>query len=69
MTEICMTSSTAEMHVARSRTDIRSVSVLNRSSVKKGTMTTMDPIMKNLIDSVLLKDGIMHEVSRHSPKT
>jgi hypothetical protein len=32
-------------------------------------MTTMDPIMKNLIDSVLLKDGIMHEVSRQSPKT
>jgi hypothetical protein len=59
----------AEMHVARSKTGIRSVSILNRSSVKKGTMTTMDPIMKNLIDSVHLKDGIMHEVSRHSPKT
>jgi hypothetical protein len=41
------------MHMARSKTSIRSVSALNRSSVKKGTMTIMVPIMTNLTDSVL----------------
>jgi hypothetical protein len=48
---------------------ISSMSVMNRSSVKKGTMTTMVPITTNLTDSVLLRDGIMQEELRHSPKT
>jgi hypothetical protein len=59
MTEICMTSSAAEMYAAESETGVRSVSVLNRSSAKKGTMTTTVPIMTNLTDSVLPKEGIM----------
>jgi hypothetical protein len=69
MTEIYTTSSTAEMHVAGSKTGVRSASVLNRSSVKKGTMTTMVPITTNLTDSVLLKEGVMQEEPRHSPNT
>jgi hypothetical protein len=69
MTEICATSSMAEMHMTRSKTSVRSTSVLNRSSAKKGTMTTMVPIMTNLTDSVLLKEGVMQEESRCSPKT
>jgi hypothetical protein len=68
MTEICATSSAAKMHAARSKTGVRSVSVLNRSSAKKGTMTTMDPIMTNLTDSVLPKEGILQEESRRSLK-
>jgi hypothetical protein len=59
MTEIWMTSSAAEMYAAESETGVRSVSVLNRSSAKKGTMTTTVPIMTNLTDSVLPKEGIM----------
>jgi hypothetical protein len=59
MTEICPTSSTVEMHVARSKSGIGSVSVLNRSGAKKGTMTTMVPIMTNLTDSILSKEGAM----------
>jgi hypothetical protein len=55
MTEICTTSSAAEMHVVGSKTSIRSSSASNRSSVKKGTTITMLPIMTNLIDSVLPK--------------
>jgi hypothetical protein len=43
MTKICETSSAAEMHAAGLKTGIRSMSTLNRSSVKKGTMTTMVP--------------------------
>jgi hypothetical protein len=69
MTEICATSSAAEMHVAGSKTDLRSASVLNRSAMKKGTMITMVTITTNLTDSVLLKEGVMQEESRHSPKT
>jgi hypothetical protein len=69
MTEICEMSSTAEMHASRSKTSIRSVSFLKKSSVKKGTMTTMAPITTNLTDSILLKEGVMQEESRHSPKT
>jgi hypothetical protein len=69
LTEICMMSSVAEMHVARSKTGVRSVSVLDRSGAKKGTMTTMVPIMTTLIDSVLPKEGIMQEESRRPPKT
>jgi hypothetical protein len=69
MTEICMTSSVAEMHTVGSKTSVRNVSILNRSSMKVGTMTTMDPIMTNLNNIVLLKEGIMLEESSHSPKT
>jgi hypothetical protein len=54
--EICMTSSAAEMHVAGSKTGVMSVSALNRSSVKKGTITTMVPIMTNLTNCVLPKE-------------
>jgi hypothetical protein len=68
MTEICVTSFAVEMHAAGSKTGVRSTSVLNRSSVKKGTMTTMVPIMTNLTGSVLLKDGVMQEESMCSPK-
>jgi hypothetical protein len=32
---------------------------LNRSDVKRGTMTTMVPIMTNLTDSVLRREGAM----------
>jgi hypothetical protein len=64
MTEICMTSSAAEMHMLGLKTSVRSASALNRSNVKKGTMTTMVPIMTNLIDSILLKEGAMQEESR-----
>jgi hypothetical protein len=61
--------STAEMHTAGSKISVRSVSALNRSSVKKGTMTTMVPIMTNLTDSVLSKGGAMLEESRLFPMT
>jgi hypothetical protein len=57
MTEICMMSSVVEMHVAESKTDVRAVSVLNRSGTKKGIMTTMVPITTNLTDNVLPKGG------------
>jgi hypothetical protein len=53
MTKICTTSSTAEMHVAGLKTGPRSTSALNRSNVKKGSMTTIVPITTNLTDSVL----------------
>jgi hypothetical protein len=69
MTEICMTSSTIEMCAADLKIGVRSTSVLNRSNVKKGTITTMVPITTNLTDSVLLREGVMQEESRHSPKT
>jgi hypothetical protein len=55
MTEICVMSSAVEMHVAGSKTDVKSTSTSNKGSVKKGTMTTMVPITTNLIDSVLPK--------------
>jgi hypothetical protein len=53
MTEICVTSSTAEMHAAILKIGTRSASALNRSSMKKGTMTTTIPIMIDLTNSVL----------------
>jgi hypothetical protein len=59
MIEICVTSSAAEMHMAESKIGVMSMSILNRSSAKKGTMITMDPIMTNLTDIVLPKEGIM----------
>jgi hypothetical protein len=57
------------MHAVRLKTNVRSASALNRSSVKKGTMTNMVPIMTNLNDSVLPKGGTMQEESRLSPMT
>jgi hypothetical protein len=59
MTDICTMSSTAEMHAARSKTGVRSVSALNMSGVKRGTIITMVPIMTNLTDNVPPKDGAM----------
>jgi hypothetical protein len=56
MTEICVTYSATEMHTVESKTGISSASILNRSSAKKGTMTTMDPIMANITDSILSKE-------------
>jgi hypothetical protein len=69
MTKNCTMSSAAEMHMAGLKTDIRSMNILNRSSVKKETMTNMAPITTNLTDSVLPKEGIIQEESRHPPKT
>jgi hypothetical protein len=69
MTKICTTSSVVEMHVARSKTGVRSASFLNRSSTKKGTVTTMVPITTNLTNNILLKEGTMQEESKCSPKT
>jgi hypothetical protein len=69
MTETYPTSSIAMMHVARSKTNVRSASAMNRSDVKRGTMTTMVPIMINLTDSVLLREGTMQEESRPFPTT
>jgi hypothetical protein len=71
MIEICPMSSAAEMHAAGLKTGIRSVSALNRSSVKRGTMTTTVPIMTNLADSILPKgaqyrrsQGFSHDLNR-----
>jgi hypothetical protein len=64
MTETYVTSSTTEMHATGSKTNVRSVSALNKSDVKRGNMTTMVPIMTNLTDSVLPRDGTMQEESR-----
>jgi hypothetical protein len=69
MTEICTTSFTVEMHTARLKTGAKSMSALNRSSVKKGIMTTTVPIMTNLTDSILPKGGAMLEESRLFPTT
>jgi hypothetical protein len=69
MTEIFATSSVAEMHMTGSKTGVRSTSILNRSYAQKGTMITMDPITTNLTDSILPKEGVMREESRHSLKT
>jgi hypothetical protein len=55
MIKICVMSSMVEKHTARSKTDVRSMNALNRSSMKKRTMTTMVLIMTNLTDSVLPK--------------
>jgi hypothetical protein len=69
MTEICVMSSVAEMHMAGLKTGVRSASALNKNSMKKGTMTTMVLIMTKLTDSVLLKEGTMQEESRLFPTT
>jgi hypothetical protein len=57
MTQICMTSSAAEMHATGLKTSARSMSALNRSSVKKGTMTTTIPNMTNHTNSVHSRGG------------
>jgi hypothetical protein len=69
MTEICAMPSTTEMHTAVLKIDMRSVSTLNRSNVKKGTMTTVVPIMPNLTDNVLPKESTMHKESKLFPIT
>jgi hypothetical protein len=69
MIETCMISSTSKMHIARLKTDVRSASAMNRSNVKRGTMITMVPIMTNLTDSVLPREGAMQEESRPFPMT
>jgi hypothetical protein len=68
MTKTCATSSAAKMHITRSKTCVRSASDLNWSDVKGGTMTTVIPIMTNLIDSVRPREGTMQE-SRPFPTT
>jgi hypothetical protein len=68
MIETCMMSSAAKVHVIGSKTGIRSTSALNRSNVKRGTMTTVVPIMTNLTDSILPKEGTMQEESRPFPQ-
>jgi hypothetical protein len=69
MTKICATSSTTKMHATRLKTGVWNASTLNRSNVKKGTMTTTVPITINLTDSVLLKEGTMQEESKLFPTT
>jgi hypothetical protein len=55
MIKMCAMSSATKMHTVGSKTDVKSESALNRSSVKKGTMTTMVPIIINLTGSILPK--------------
>jgi hypothetical protein len=64
MTQICTTSSAAEMHATGLKTSARSMSALNRSSVKKGTMTTTIPNMTNHTNSVHSRGGAMQGESR-----
>jgi hypothetical protein len=59
-----MMSSVTEMHATRLKTDTRSTSALNRSNVKKGTMTITIPIMINLTNSTLPKEGATQEESK-----
>jgi hypothetical protein len=67
--ETCVTSTIAKMNTAESKTDVRSVSTLNRSDVKRGTMTILVPIMTNLIDSAVLKEDTMQEELKPFPTT
>jgi hypothetical protein len=64
MTETCTTSFVAKMHAVGSKTSVGSVSALNRSDVKRETMTIMVPITTNLTNSVLLREGAMQVESR-----
>jgi hypothetical protein len=64
MTETCVTSSMAKMHVVGSKIGVRRVSALNRSNVKRGTMIIMVPIMTKLTDGALPREGAMQEESR-----
>jgi hypothetical protein len=61
MTETSMMLSTTAMHTTGSKTGVRSVSALNRSDAKRETITIMVPIMTNLTDSTLPKEGAMQE--------
>jgi hypothetical protein len=45
------------MHTAGLKTGTRSVSASSKNDVKKGTMTTMAPIMTNHTDSALSRGG------------
>jgi hypothetical protein len=67
MTEICTTSSAVEMHMTGLKTGTWSVSTFNRSSVEKGNMTTIVPILINLTDSVLPKEDAMQDDSKLFP--
>jgi hypothetical protein len=67
--ETCETLSAPKLHAAGSKTSVRSASALNRSDVKRETMTTMVPITTNLTDSVLPREGTMQEESRPFPTT
>jgi hypothetical protein len=69
MTETCVISSTAKMHATGSKTGVRIVSALNKSDVKRGTMTTVVLIMTNLTDNILPMEVTMQEESRPFPTT
>jgi hypothetical protein len=69
MIETCVMSSAVEMHAAGSNISIKSTSALHRSDVKRGTMTTMVPIMTNPTNSILPRAGPMQEESRPFPTT
>jgi hypothetical protein len=69
MTETCMKSFASEMHATGLKTGARSMSALNRSSVKKGTMIIIVPIMINLTDSTLPKKDATQEESKLFPTT
>jgi hypothetical protein len=58
-TATCVTSSTAEMHTAGSKTGVESESAWNRISMMRGTMIDMVPTTTNLTDNAPLKEGII----------
>jgi hypothetical protein len=64
MTEICVTSSTAEMHVIGLTTGARSVSAWSKNDMMRGTMIIMVPSMTNLTNRAPLKEGTTQEESR-----
>jgi hypothetical protein len=67
ITEICATSSTTKMHVTQLTSGARSVSVLSKKDVMRGTMTIVVPSMTNLTDNAPLKEGTTQEESQLSP--
>jgi hypothetical protein len=67
MTEICATSSAAEMHVIELTTGTRSMSALSKNDVMRGTMTIMIPSTTNLIDNASLKEGATLKESKPFP--
>jgi hypothetical protein len=66
MTETCATLSAAKMHATGLKTDIRSMTALNRCDVNRGTMTTMVPLMTILTDSILTRESRLfsHDLKR-----
>jgi hypothetical protein len=64
MTEICVTSSVAEIQVIGLTSGARSMSALSKSEVMRGTMTIMVPSMTNLTDSAPLKEVPTQEESK-----